>query len=293
MDFIWKYCIFGQNREQESGLDAALRAVFANSRILFRYTDKSPELCRAADQEQLAEWVKTQDKRKGMRMKDLCRDEMPREKMIDKGASALSNAELLAILLRTGTGKMNVVEVARALLMSADGKLNNIMCMPVETMCETEGIGQSKAVTIAAAFELGRRCAIEPIIEKKDSITKPKDVYRLMQPQMKGIDHEECWGLFLNRANYIIGKECFSKGGLDSTVLDVKTIVRKALEKKATSLILVHNHPSGSSLPGVNDIRETGKLKRGLETCGIDLTDHVIIAEDSFYSFADEATTHC
>ena len=226
-------------------------------------------------------------------MKDLCRDEMPREKMIEKGASALSNAELLAILLRTGTGKMNVVEVARALLRSAGGKLNNIMSMPVETMCETEGIGLSKAVTVAAAFELGRRCAVEPIIEKKDSITKPKDVYELMQPSMKGLDHEECWGLFLNRANYVISRECLSKGGVDSTVLDIKTIVRKALEKKAASVIIVHNHPSGNPFPGSSDIRETGRLKKGLETCGIDLTDHVIIAEDSFYSFADEQTTDC
>jgi len=218
---------------------------------------------------------------------------MPREKMIEKGASALSNAELLAILLRTGTGKMNVVEVARALLRSAGGKLNNIMSMPVETMCGTEGIGLSKAVTVAAAFELGRRCAVEPIIEKKDSITKPKDVYELMQPSMKGLDHEECWGLFLNRANYVISRECLSKGGIDSTVQDIKAIVRKALEKKAASVIIVHNHPSGNPFPGSSDIRETGRLKKGLETCGIDLTDHVIIAEDSFYSFADEQTTDC
>lgn len=213
---------------------------------------------------------------------------MPREKMIEKGADALSNAELLAILLRTGTGKMNVIELARTVLKNAGGKLTGIMVMPPEKLCETDGIGMSKAVTIAAAFELGRRCALEPIIEKKYSITCPKDVCRLMLPIMRGLDHEECWGLFLNRANYVIGKECLSKGGLDSTVLDVKTIVRKALERKATSLIIVHNHPSGNPMPGSNDIKETGKLKKGLDTCGICLTDHVIIAEDSFYSFADE-----
>ena len=228
-----------------------------------------------------------------MKLKELCKDEMPREKMSEKGAQSLSNAELLAILLRTGTEKMNVIEVARELLRSAGGKLNNIMTMSPQRMCTTEGIGMSKAVTVAAAFELGRRCALEPIVENKNSITNPKDVYRLMLPVMRGIDHEECWGLFLNRANYIIGKECLSKGGLDSTVLDVKTIVRKALETKATAVIIVHNHPSGNPLPGTNDIKETGRLKKGLETCGIDLTDHVIIAEDSFYSFADEQSTDC
>ena len=227
-----------------------------------------------------------------MKLKELCKDELPREKMSEKGAQALSNAELLAILLRTGTGKMNVIEVARELLASAGGKLNNIMAMSPLKMCQTDGIGMSKAVTVAAAFELGRRCALEPIVDSRNSITNPKDIYRLMSPELRGIDHEECWGIFLNRANYIIGKECFSKGGLDSTVMDVKTIVRKALENRATSVIIVHNHPSGNPMPGTNDIRETGKLKKGLETCGIDLTDHVIIAEDSFYSFADEQVTY-
>lgn len=223
-----------------------------------------------------------------MKLKELCPDELPREKMIDKGAAALSNAELIAILLRTGTGRLNVVDVARELLKSADGKLNNLQCMPPERLCETEGIGLSKAVTVAAAFELGRRCYIEAAVENKHSITRPREVYMMMHPLMKGLDHEECWVLFLNRANYLIAKERMSSGGLDSTILDPKTIVRKALEKKATSVILVHNHPSGNPMPGSNDIRETGKLKKGLETCGIDLTDHIIIADDCFYSFADE-----
>lgn len=228
-----------------------------------------------------------------MRLKELCRDEMPREKMMDKGAEALSNAELLAILLRTGTGRMNVVEVARELLRCAGGKLSGIMSMSPETMCATEGIGMSKAVTLAAAFELGRRCAMEPVIERKVSITNPRDVYRMMIPLMRGLDHEQCWGLFLNRANYVIGKERFSSGGLDSTVMDVKAITRRALEKRATSLILAHNHPSGSAMPGTADINATMALKKALETCGIGLTDHVIIAEDSYYSFADEQTVQC
>ena len=257
-------------------LETYPRAVSAFIRILFRYTDNSVVLCI-----------------KKMRLKDLCKDDMPRERLLEKGAGTLSNSELLAILLRTGTGRMNVIEMAQELLRSAEGKLNNIMSMPLEKLCTTEGIGTSKAVTLAAAFELGRRCAVEPIVDSRFSITRPSDIYRLMQPMMRGIDHEECWGIFLNRASYILGKECLSKGGLDSTVLDVKTIVRKALEKKATSVIIVHNHPSGNPMPGSNDIRETGKLKKGLGTCGIDLTDHIIIAEDSFYSFADEQITVC
>lgn len=223
-----------------------------------------------------------------MRLKELCLDERPREKMLDKGAVSLSNAELLAILLRTGTGRMNVIDVARELLKSAGGKLNGIMSMSPEKICEIDGIGSSKAVTVAAAFELGRRCALEPIVDRKESITNPKAVYRMMAPLLRGLDHEECWVLYLNRANYILSKECFSKGGMDSTVIDIKSITRKALERKAASLIIIHNHPSGNPRPGNSDIRETGNLKRALETCGITLTDHIIIAEDSYYSFADE-----
>ena len=228
-----------------------------------------------------------------MKLKELNSDERPRERLIEKGAASLSNAELVAILLRTGTGRMNVVDVARELLKSGENKLTAIMTMPPEKMCEIDGIGRSKAVTIAAAFELGRRCTLETAVEHKDSITNPKAVYRIMIPELRGLDHEECWGLFLNRANYIINRERFSSGGLDSTVIDTKTIARKALEKKATSMILVHNHPSGNPTPGTSDIRETRRLKTALETLGISLTDHVIVSEDSFYSFADEQVTRC
>lgn len=226
-----------------------------------------------------------------MKLKELCYDERPREKMMDKGANSLSNVELLAILLRTGTGKKNVIEVARELLKNGGGKLTHVMNMSLEMFCEIDGIGPGKAVTIAAAFELGKRLASEPIVDKRICITNPMNVYRLMIPELRGLDHEECWGIFLNRANYVVSRERFSSGGIDSTIIDAKTIVRKALEKKASSMILVHNHPSGNPLPGSNDIRETHNLKKALGTCGIALTDHVIVAEDSFYSFADEETT--
>ena len=223
-----------------------------------------------------------------MKLKELCSDESPREKMMDKGASALSNAELIAILLRTGTGRMNVLELSQQLLRIAEGKLNNIMNMTCDSLCQINGIGPGKAITVAAAFELGRRSSLESIIDDKTSISNPRSVFRMMLPLLRGLDHEECWGIFLNRANYVIGKECFSKGGLDSTVLDIKSIVRKSLERKACGIIIVHNHPSGSALPGESDISQTRKLKKALDTCGLSLIDHIIIAEDSYYSFADE-----
>lgn len=223
-----------------------------------------------------------------MRLKELCLDDRPREKMLEKGTSALSNAELLAIMIRTGTGNMNVVDVARTLLQMGGGRLNEVADMPLEKLCSVNGIGRSKAVTIAAAFELGRRCAMELAINEKVSVSSPKTVFRMMLPLLKGLDYEECWVIFLNRANYVIGKERMSVGGLDSTVMDVKSILRRALDRKASGVILVHNHPSGNAMPGQTDIRQTSILKKALQTCEIGLIDHVVIAEDSWYSFADE-----
>ena len=223
-----------------------------------------------------------------MRLKELCLDDRPREKVLEKGTSALSNAELLAIMIRTGTGSMNVVDVARTLLQKAEGRLNEVADMPLEKLCSVSGIGKSKAVTIAAAFELGRRCAMELAVNEKVSVSSPKTVFRMMLPLLKGLDHEECWAIFLNRANYVLGKERMSVGGMDSTVMDVKSILRRALDRKSSGVILVHNHPSGNAMPGQADIRQTGILKKALQACEINLIDHVVIAEDSWYSFADE-----
>ncbi len=226
-----------------------------------------------------------------MKLKELSLDERPREKMLSKGPDSLSNAELLAILLRTGTGRMNVIEVAREILKSAGGKLNEVASMSVERLCDIGGVGPTKAVTLAAAFELGRRCGAESIISSRTAISSAKTVFRMMLPLLKGLDHEECWVLYLNRANYLITKEKISSGGLDSTTLDCRTIARKALERKATGLIIVHNHPSGSALPGQADIRSTRQLSSALKTFDISLLDHVIIAESSYYSFSDEEMT--
>lgn len=223
-----------------------------------------------------------------MRIKDLCEDERPREKMMEKGADALSNTELLAILLRTGTGRMNVIDLARMVIKEGEGKLNIVAGMPLEVLCGIDGIGPGKAVTLAAAFELGRRCAAEMTIDTSTVINSPKTVFRMMLPILRGLDHEECWILFLNRANFLISKEKVSSGGLDSTILDCRYILKKALDKKACGLIIVHNHPSGSALPGTADIQSTKQLNRALKACDISLLDHVIIADGSYYSFADE-----
>jgi len=226
-----------------------------------------------------------------MKLKELCKDEMPREKMLEKGADALSNAELLAILLRTGRDGKNVIDMARELLLSGNGTLAGLAEMSIEKLCTISGIGPSKAITVAAAFELGRRASLQSALDSAGALTSPHKVFDIMQPITKDLDHEECWVLFLNKTNRLICKERISSGGLDSTVIDLRVIVRKALDKKALAIILVHNHPSGTSLPSRADITQTQALQKALKTCDIALLDHVIIARDSYYSFADEELT--
>lgn len=223
-----------------------------------------------------------------MRIKDMCVDEMPREKLVYKGAGALSNSELLAILLRTGMEGKNVIDVARELLQSGDGTLSDVAQMSIGKICEINGIGKGKAVTIAAAFELGRRVACESASSRSTPISTPKKVFQIMQPIMRDLDHEECWAIFTNKANRLISKEIIFSGGMDCTVIDNRSIIRRALDKKATGVILVHNHPSGSPLPSRPDIEQTRSLNKAMKTCDIVLIDHVIISKNAYYSFADE-----
>lgn len=208
--------------------------------------------------------------------------------MLDKGASSLSNAELLAIMLRTGTGRNNVLEVAQTLLRRVNGRLDDLAAMSVEVLCETTGIGPSKAVTLAAAFELGRRWFSEEGVAKRSKVSSPKDVFRMMYPLLKGLEYEECWAVYLNNANQCLGKDRLSTGGVDSTVLDSKILIRRACEKKATGVILVHNHPSGSAMPSVADINRTKTIRSALKACEMSLVDHVVIGSRNYYSFSDE-----
>lgn len=223
-----------------------------------------------------------------MRIKDWVANERPREKLLFRGARALSNAELLAILIGSGTGGKNVLEVAQELLARAEGRLVLLAAMPLERMRSQKGLGSVRAVTIQAAMELGRRAFEEMALLDKRSITSPELVYRLMLPTLKNLDHEECWALFLNRANYLIGKEMVSSGSLESTPLDAQKIVRRGIEKQCRHIILVHNHPSGQPRPGEADIRQTERLRKALSLMGISLMDHIVVAEDAFYSFAEE-----
>lgn len=222
-----------------------------------------------------------------MKLKELNIEERPSERLIAKGSSALGNAELLAILLRTGSGNKNVLEMSHELLAAA-GSLTELSAMSIDKMQAIGGIGKNKAATVTAAFELGRRFAAEGSRSPCRAITNASQIFSIMFPVLKGIDHEECWILYLNRANHILYKEKVSTGGLSSTTIDTNSILRKAIEKKADGIILVHNHPSGNPQPGKADVVETERLKKAAETFSISMLDHVIISDSGYYSFADQ-----
>lgn len=226
-----------------------------------------------------------------MKMKELCPDERPREKMMAKGAASLSNAELVAILMRTGTEGMNVLEVSQAVLKKADGSLTRISAMSIDELCRIGGIGPGKAVVIGAAMELGKRLCSESPSGSRQPIRSSADVYRELSQFMRGLQHEECWILYLSRNNRILSRERLSIGGQSETIVEVKSVVRRALDIRASSVIISHNHPSGDPHPGSADIQLTRNLKEALGTFSIPLLDHVIISDSRYYSFSDECST--
>lgn len=223
-----------------------------------------------------------------MKMKEVDREDRPREKLLEQGPASLSKEELLAILMRTGTGGKNVVDMARELLDSARGSLTELAAAGVGPMRRISGIGRDKAATVMAALELGRRFAAEKSRLDGISVTGPGLVFRNILPQLKGLDHEEAWAFFLNRANYVTFKERISSGNWDSTVLDVRVILRRALDQRSKGVILVHNHPSGNPRPGQADMQLTARLKEGLAAVDIALIDHIIVCDDRYYSFSEE-----
>ena len=223
-----------------------------------------------------------------MTIKDLRADERPREKLLSRGAGALSDGELLAVLLRNGSKSQSALELGRALLDGAGGRLSALFHLPQERMLSLKGIGPGKAATVLAAFELGRRFLQEEASVVKRPVVTARQVYEMMIPQLKGLPHEECWVLLLNDHQYLLGKFRSSSGGGNQTVFDLKQIIRTALDKGASALILVHNHPGGNPRPSRADIRHTDAIRRGAAAVALTLLDHVVIADDSFFSFTDD-----
>ena len=220
-----------------------------------------------------------------MKIKELTEGERPRERMMEYGAESLGTGELLAILLRSGTRGESAVDLAQRMLALAGGSLVQLSRIPVDSQ---RGLGGTKVLPVIAALELGRRFMAEESRLEKIPVIAPAQVYIMMKPELKGLETEECWVIYLNAAKYVISKECVSSGGLNATIMDCKRIVASALDRKAQALVLVHNHPSGNPRPGSEDIRQTAALRAALKPFSIELVDHVVFSDDSYYSFVDE-----
>ena len=219
-------------------------------------------------------------------IREWAEEDRPREKMMTHGASALSNAELLAILIGTGNGDESAVELMRRVLGDFHNNLNEMGKCSIEELCKYKGIGQAKAITILAAAELGKRRKEE--LTERMMIKTSKDVYDCFYPQMCDLAVEECWILLLNQASMVIDKTHISRGGLAATAVDVRCILREALLKRAVSIVLCHNHPSGNIRPSREDDRLTEQLRRSSEIMNVRLIDHIIVTDGNYYSYADE-----
>ncbi len=221
-----------------------------------------------------------------MAIKDWSEDDKPREKLIQKGKNALSNSELLAILISTGSREKTAIDLAKEILLICDNDLNLLSRMGIKELTQVKGIGEAKAITIMAAIELsGRRAMNEARLVKK--IKTPKDAFESMKHFLMDLNYEEFWILMLKRNNEIIGQFKVSEGGLHGTVVDPKKIFKKVLEEQASSIILFHNHPSGNLEPSLQDIDLTKKLKIAANALEISIFDHIIVAKDKFYSFGE------
>jgi DNA repair protein RadC len=224
---------------------------------------------------------------KKLSIKDWAVEDRPREKMLAKGIRSLSDAELIAILIGSGNMEESAVEVSRRILSSVNNNLNELGKKSIIDLQKFKGIGPAKAITIAAAMELGRRRK-ESDPDEKPKITTSADAANIFKPLLSDLSHEEFWVLFLNRNNLVIDKMMASQGGLTGTVIDVRLILKTALEKLACSLILCHNHPSGNISPSEADKEITKKIKEAGKHMDIPVLDHLIIANDAYFSFADE-----
>jgi len=214
-------------------------------------------------------------------------EDRPREKLLSKGIHSLSDSELIALLIGSGTRNITAVELARQILSMADNSLDKLGKYAVTDLKKLKGIGQARAITIIAALELGRRRKLSDTPES-NKISGSIDVFSLMHPLLSDLSYEEFWILILNRSNRVIDKRKISQGGITGTVTDVRMILKIAIENLATSLILCHNHPSGNLQPSDADISITHRLKDSATLMDISLLDHLIIAGKTYFSFADE-----
>ncbi|MFY7908715.1 MAG: RadC family protein [Emticicia sp.] len=214
-------------------------------------------------------------------------EDRPREKLLLKGKAALSDAELIAILIGSGTRELSAVDLSKLILQSVKNNLNELAKLSINDLMKFKGIGDAKAISIAAALELGRRRKESDVI-KKAKVSSSADAYEAIRPYLMDLQHEQFWVLLLNRANEVIRPQQISIGGVSGTVADPKMIFKAAIEHLASAIILVHNHPSGNLTPSQADKDLTKKVKEAGRTLDIPVLDHLIFSDNGYFSFADE-----
>ncbi|WP_313377022.1 RadC family protein [Chishuiella sp.] len=214
-------------------------------------------------------------------------DDRPREKLATKGRSSLSDAELLAIIMGSGSRNESAVELAKRILKSANNNWNELAKYSITDLCLFKGIGEAKAISIITALEIGRRRNTQDVLERK-KISSSNDAAIILQQQIGDLPNEEFWIMYLNQGNRIIKTEQISRGGITQTSVDVRLIFKRSLELMATGIILSHNHPSGNLVPSVADKSITQKIKEGALLLDIQVLDHVIVSQKNYFSFADE-----
>ena len=224
---------------------------------------------------------------KRLTIKEWSVQDRPREKYARNGAASLSDAELIAILFRTGNASESAVELAKRLLSSSNNSLNELSEKTLRELSENKGIGQAKAMALLTAFEIGRRIRAEKV-EEKPVIKSSLDVVNLMQNKIAYLDHEELWVIYLNQSSRILGVAQINKGGIASTEVDVRIVLQQAVVKKSTQIILCHNHPSGSIRPSKADIQLTEKTRKAANLLDVMLVDHIIIHRERYFSFVEE-----
>ncbi|GAA3616488.1 DNA repair protein RadC [Flavivirga amylovorans] len=228
-----------------------------------------------------------QEKLASFSIKNWSQGDQPREKLFYKGREVLSDAELVAILIGSGNRDESAVALCKRILASVDNNLSELGKLSIIQLMEFKGIGEAKAISIAAALELGRRRRVEDALQRSKIISS-RSVFELMQPKIGELKHEEFWIIYLNNSNRVIQKNQLSKGGITGTLVDVRLVLKNALEVGATGLILAHNHPSGTLKPSESDKQITNKLKKAAQSIDIKVLDHLIITEKAYFSFADE-----
>ena len=224
---------------------------------------------------------------KNISIKDWAGDDRPREKLLIKGKGALSDAELIAILIASGNRDESAVELSKRILQSLGNNLNRLAKLSVNDLIKFKGIGEAKAISIIASLELGRRRRTADVLEK-DKIGGSKDAFQILQLKLEDLPHEEFWIVLLNRANKVIDTKLVGRGGVSSTVVDSKVIFSFALESLASGIILAHNHPSGNLKPSNSDIRLTKKIVDAGKIMEVPVLDHIIVGDNDYFSFADE-----